>query len=87
MSNLYRMATARSLGVPDIGQTLYLVDSNYRTAAQGWFRPDGTGPGDLANSRNKDQGYVFLVTALPPAASLTRTREITAKATEELGKK
>jgi multidrug efflux pump len=41
-------------------------------------------PGGLVP--NEDQGYVFLVTALPPAASLTRTREITAKATEELGK-
>ena len=41
-------------------------------------------PGGLVP--NEDQGYVFLVTALPPAASLSRTREVTAKATEELGK-
>ena len=41
-------------------------------------------PGGLVP--NEDQGYVFLVTALPPAASLARTREVTAKATEELGK-
>lgn len=41
-------------------------------------------PGGLVP--NEDQGYVFLVTALPPAASLTRTRAVTAKATEELGK-
>jgi hydrophobe/amphiphile efflux-1 (HAE1) family protein len=31
---------------------------------------------------NEDQGYVFLVTALPPAASLDRTQAITAKVTE-----
>ncbi|MDB5641094.1 MAG: hydrophobe/amphiphile efflux family transporter [Hyphomicrobiales bacterium] len=31
---------------------------------------------------NEDQGYIFLVTALPPAASLSRTREITSKVTE-----
>jgi multidrug efflux pump len=31
---------------------------------------------------NEDQGYVFLVTALPPAASLQRTRRITAQVTE-----
>jgi multidrug efflux pump len=30
---------------------------------------------------DEDQGFVFLVTALPPAASLDRTREITAKVT------
>jgi multidrug efflux pump len=35
---------------------------------------------------NEDQGYVFLVTALPPAASVARTREITAKASEALQK-
>ncbi|HYY83429.1 MAG TPA: multidrug efflux RND transporter permease subunit, partial [Beijerinckiaceae bacterium] len=31
---------------------------------------------------NEDQGYIFLVTALPPAASLDRTRAITEKVTE-----
>ncbi|MFZ1096372.1 MAG: multidrug efflux RND transporter permease subunit [Xanthobacteraceae bacterium] len=35
---------------------------------------------------SEDQGYVFLVTVLPPAASVARTREITAKAGEALGK-
>jgi hydrophobe/amphiphile efflux-1 (HAE1) family protein len=35
---------------------------------------------------SEDQGYVFLVTALPPAASIARTREITAKAGEGLQK-
>ena len=39
-------------------------------------------PGGLVP--NEDQGYVFLVTALPPAASLARTREVTAKASEAL---
>jgi len=39
-------------------------------------------PGGLVP--NEDQGYVFLVTALPPAASLSRTREVTAKASEAL---
>lgn len=33
--------------VPDIGQTIYVVDSNYRTAEQGWSRADRTGPLDL----------------------------------------
>ncbi|MDB5570751.1 MAG: hydrophobe/amphiphile efflux family transporter [Hyphomicrobiales bacterium] len=31
---------------------------------------------------NEDQGYVFLVTALPPAASLSRTRAVTTQVTE-----
>jgi len=34
----------------------------------------------------EDQGYVFLVTALPPAASLDRTRAITARVSEEASK-
>ncbi len=42
---------------PDIGQIHYLVDSNYRTAAQGWSRADHTGPFDLWAERNP--GYVF----------------------------
>jgi hydrophobe/amphiphile efflux-1 (HAE1) family protein len=37
-------------------------------------------PGGLVP--NEDQGYIFLVTALPPAASLERTRAVTAKVTE-----
>ena len=44
-------------GYPDIGQTFYLVDSNYRTAAQGWSKSDGTGPLELYDERNP--GYVF----------------------------
>jgi len=46
-----------SLGGPEIGQTHYIVDSNYRTIAQGWYRADRTGPGDLHQERL--QGYVF----------------------------
>ena len=41
-------------------------------------------PGSLVP--DEDQGYVFVVTVLPPAASLARTREVTAKATEALRK-
>jgi hydrophobe/amphiphile efflux-1 (HAE1) family protein len=41
-------------------------------------------PGGLVPS--EDQGYVFLVTALPPAASLSRTRDVTARATEALNR-
>jgi multidrug efflux pump len=37
-------------------------------------------PGGLVP--NEDQGYVFLVTTLPPAASLNRTLQVTAKVTE-----
>jgi len=47
---------------PDIGQYFYMVDSNYRTAAQGWSRPDGTGPLDLWNARqpaNSNETRVF----------------------------
>jgi hypothetical protein len=36
---------------PDIGQYYYMVDSNLRTAAQGWSRADGTGPLDLWQAR------------------------------------
>ena len=32
---------------PDIGQTFYMVDSDFRTAAQGWSNAEGTGPLDL----------------------------------------
>jgi len=41
-------------------------------------------PGGLVP--NEDQGYVFLVTVLPPAASLTRTRAVTSTASEALSK-
>ena len=37
-------------------------------------------PGGLVPA--EDQGYIFLVTALPPAASIDRTRAVTAKVTE-----
>jgi len=48
-------------GYPDIGQTYYLIDSNYRTAAQGWSRSDKTGPLDLFSerSRGSSPGYVI----------------------------
>lgn len=42
---------------PDIGQAHYVVDSDYRTIAQGWARPDRTGPLDLFSERNP--GYVW----------------------------
>ena len=42
---------------PEIGQYYYWVDSNFRTAAQGWTRADGTGPLDLWAARNP--GHVF----------------------------
>ena len=41
-------------------------------------------PGGLVP--NEDQGYVFLVTVLPPAASLSRTRDVTSKASEAVGR-
>jgi multidrug efflux pump len=41
-------------------------------------------PGSLVPA--EDQGYVFLVTALPPAASISRTREISAAASDGLMK-
>ncbi len=41
-------------------------------------------PGSLVPA--EDQGYVFVVTVLPPAAAISRTRDVTAKATEALQK-
>jgi hydrophobe/amphiphile efflux-1 (HAE1) family protein len=41
-------------------------------------------PGSLVP--NEDQGYVFVVTALPPAASISRTKAIAATATESIRK-
>ncbi len=35
---------------------------------------------------NEDQGYVFLVTVLPPAASIARTREVTSVASTEVAR-
>jgi hypothetical protein len=40
----------------DIGQTHYMVDSDYRTAAQGWSRADRTGPLDLYEARKVNSG-------------------------------
>jgi len=54
----------------DPGQVHYLVDSDYRTLAQGWSRADGTGPLDLWGARNP--GYVFYApgrTAQPSGAT------------------
>lgn len=42
---------------PDIGQTVYVVDSDYRTAEQGWSRADRTGPLDLYGERNPGQVF------------------------------
>jgi hypothetical protein len=44
-------------GLEDVGQTIYVVDSDFRTQAQGWTRSDRTGPLDLFAERNA--GYVF----------------------------
>lgn len=41
----------------DFGETLYMVDSDFRTIAQGWSRADRTGPLDLYLERNV--GRVF----------------------------
>ena len=50
---------------PDIGQIHYLVDSNFRTYAQGWSRADGTGPVDLYAEQNP--GYVFYAPGTQPS--------------------
>ena len=42
---------------PDIGQTFYVIDSDFRTAAQGWTQSDATGPLDLFSQR--DPGFTF----------------------------
>ncbi len=47
---------------PDFGQIFYMVDSDYRTAAQGWSRADRTGPLDLHEARKSSAGsgqYVY----------------------------
>ena len=41
----------------DPAPVYYMVDSDYRTAAQGWTRADGTGPLDLFNHRNPDRVF------------------------------
>ena len=43
--------------VPDFGETFYVVDDNFRTLAQGWSRPDRTGPLDLYAERNPNYVY------------------------------
>lgn len=57
MPNLYKTTMGRSLGYPDIGQTFYLVDTDYRTAAQGWSQSDRTGPLDLWSEKNPNQVF------------------------------
>ena len=57
MPSLYKSVGSAGLGYPDIGQTFYLVDTNYRTAAQGWTQSDHTGPLDLWAEKNP--GRVF----------------------------
>lgn len=57
MSSLARTIHGMSLGEPEVGQTFYVVDGNYRTQAQGWWRPDRTGPLDLFDQ--KHPGYVY----------------------------
>lgn len=46
----------------DFGEVQYMVDTSYRTQAQGWSRADGTGPLDLsigASGRRSQAPYVF----------------------------
>lgn len=57
MPNLYKTVYGKSLGGPDIGQVVYLVDTDYRTAVQGWSQADHTGPLDLWAEKNP--GRVF----------------------------
>ena len=57
---------------PDIGQTFYLVDGDFRTQAQGWSRPDRTGPLDLIEARRPGPGgvqYVYRTTDYTTDAS------------------
>lgn len=51
----------------DFGETHYVVDSDYRTQAQGWSRSDRTGPLDLFNERNP--GYVFYTAGAPQSSA------------------
>lgn len=47
---------------PGVAQTFYLVDSDFRTAAQGWSQADRTGPLDLYEARKSGRGgtqYVY----------------------------
>ena len=47
----------------NFGSTFYVVDSDYRTAAQRWTLDDGTGPLDLWQQRNR--GRVFYTSGGP----------------------
>mgnify|MGYP001609971925 CR=1 FL=1 len=60
--SLYNSLSLVRPPVPDFGQVHYMVDSDYRTAAQGWSRSDRTGPLDLYEARKAGPGgaqYVF----------------------------
>ena len=46
---------------PDFGQVHYMVDSDYRTAAQGWSRADRTCPLDLFEAKKAGRGGVQYV--------------------------
>lgn len=54
--------------IGDFGETIWLVDGDYRTQAQGWSRPDRTGPLDLYVERHRQNAggavgqYVFNTT-------------------------
>ena len=52
---------------PDTGEIYYLVDTNYRTVAQGWSQADFTGPLDLFEQRNP--GRVFYTTGAGAASA------------------
>ena len=45
---------------PDFGQVYYLVDSDRRTIAQGWSRPDRTGPLDLIEAKRAPAGVQYV---------------------------
>ena len=60
--SLYNDLSLIKAAYPDFGQIHYMVDSDYRTAAQGWSRADRTGPLDLYEARKAGSGgiqYVF----------------------------
>jgi hypothetical protein len=55
------------IAAQDFGETFYMIDSDYRTAAQGWTQSDGTGPLDLYAARNP--GRVFYTPGGTPTPS------------------
>lgn len=60
--SLYNSLSLVRPAYPDFGQVYYMVDSDYRTAAQGWSQTDRTGPLDLYEARKAGPGgaqYVF----------------------------